>query len=142
MKILIIILSLIAANLYSSTYYVATNGNDNNPGTLQSPWKTIQHAANVLLPGDIVYIRAGEYNEEVQSVRNGTAVAYITFSGYQNEIVIIRSQTHHTGYGFQVQHSYIKLNMLRVTNYDTGIWVQGNIGYVQITDCKAYDCNG
>jgi len=137
-----IILLLNSGFIYGAIYYVATNGNNSNPGTLQSPWRTIQHSADVMQPGDIVYIRGGEYNEEVQSVRSGNNNAYITFSGYQNEVVILRSQTHHTGYGFQVQHSYIKLNMIRVTNYDTGIWVQGNTGYDQITDCKAYDCNG
>ena len=142
LPVILLAFVLLYSKSFSAVYYVATNGNDNNQGTLQSPWRTIQHAADVMQPGDVVYIRGGEYNEQVQSVRNGTANAYITFAGYQNEVVIIRSPTHHTGYGFQIQHPYIKLNELSVTNFDTGIWMYGNIGYVQITDCKAYDCNG
>src|SRR5207248_1851026 len=27
-------------------FYVSTTGNDTNPGTILSPWRTIQHAAN------------------------------------------------------------------------------------------------
>ena len=30
-----------------STYYVSTSGSDSNPGTVGSPWLTIQHAASV-----------------------------------------------------------------------------------------------
>lgn len=33
----------------ATTYYVATTGNDSNPGTLASPWLTIQHAINYVL---------------------------------------------------------------------------------------------
>ena len=38
-------------------YYVSsTNGNDNNPGTLEEPWRTIQHAADVMLPGETAIV--------------------------------------------------------------------------------------
>lgn len=33
-----------------SIYYVSKNGNDSNDGTLESPWKTIQKAADTLMP--------------------------------------------------------------------------------------------
>ena len=49
----------------ASSYYVATNGNDANPGTLSQPWRTIQKAANTVSAGDTVYIREGTYNEYV-----------------------------------------------------------------------------
>lgn len=38
-------------------YYVATYGNDSNPGTAAQPWRTIQHAANVMVAGDTVFVR-------------------------------------------------------------------------------------
>ena len=46
-------------------YYVAPTGDDANPGTLDYPWQTIQHAADILVAGDTVYIRAGTYSEQV-----------------------------------------------------------------------------
>lgn len=48
---------------YGKIYYVAKNGNDSNPGTESQPWRTIQKAAETLVAGDTVYIKAGTYNE-------------------------------------------------------------------------------
>lgn len=50
-------------------YYVATTGNDTNPGTLSQPWATLQHAAN-WIQGNIdlgafvatVHVAAGTYD--------------------------------------------------------------------------------
>ncbi len=54
---------LLSANAASAaTYYVATTGNDANSGTLASPWRTIQKAANTMSAGDTVLIRGGTYN--------------------------------------------------------------------------------
>src|SRR6266496_4183335 len=43
------------------TFYVATNGNDNNPGTAVAPWFTLQHAVETVAPGDTIIVRAGTY---------------------------------------------------------------------------------
>ncbi len=56
--------SALPAPLAASTgaaFYVATTGDDANPGTLAQPWKTIQKAMNALQPGQIAYVRAGTY---------------------------------------------------------------------------------
>ncbi|MCP3684228.1 MAG: hypothetical protein GY861_16230 [bacterium] len=72
-------------------YYVSTNGNDNNPGTKERPWKTINKAANTLKAGDTAYIRGGTYypTSAIRFRTSGTESKPITFSGYQNERVII-----------------------------------------------------
>ncbi|MEF2966821.1 choice-of-anchor Q domain-containing protein [Paenibacillus sp. M1] len=72
-----------------SAYYVATTGNDNNPGTLSSPWKTLQKAAGSAKPGDTVYVRGGVYNEFVNFKVSGTATGPITFQNYEQEIPIV-----------------------------------------------------
>ena len=62
-------------------YYVATYGNDSNPGTAAQPWRTIQHAANVMVAGDTVFVRGGIYHEQVFTTRSGNvADGYITVS--------------------------------------------------------------
>lgn len=43
-------------------YYVATGGNDSNPGTLSRPFATLQKAINVAGPGQLVYVRGGVYS--------------------------------------------------------------------------------
>jgi hypothetical protein len=74
----------------AATYYVANNGgNDNNNGAETSPFKTIQKAADIMLAGDICYIRAGIYRETVIPRNSGTASNPISFIAYNNEEVTI-----------------------------------------------------
>ena len=44
-------------------YYVSNSGSNSNNGSLNSPWKTIQQAADNVQAGDKVYIMPGTYNE-------------------------------------------------------------------------------
>lgn len=70
--------------------YVATNGSNANPGTLAEPYATIQHAINIMTPGDTCYIRGGTYREEVDlSGVAGESGAPITLTNYQDEEVIL-----------------------------------------------------
>src|SRR6476619_2837533 len=47
----------------AATFYVATTGNDSNPGTLAQPFRTMRQGVSVLVPGDTTYVRAGTYFE-------------------------------------------------------------------------------
>ncbi len=72
------------------TYYVSTSGSDTNAGTLSAPWRTIQHAANTVVAGDTVQVRAGTYNEIVTMKTSGNATSgYITFQNYPGEAPIV-----------------------------------------------------
>ena len=84
-----VIESLEARVLLSHAWVVSTGGNDNNPGTLALPFKTIQHAANIAQPGDTVFIRGGTYRETVTPARSGTVSAPITYRPYNSESVTI-----------------------------------------------------
>src|SRR5579872_4523823 len=60
---------------FSKTYYVdgqAKNADDGGPGTKERPLKTINHAAQVLQPGERVVIAEGVYREEIHPARGGT----------------------------------------------------------------------
>jgi len=72
-----------------SVYYVAPNGDDSNPGTIDRPWRTVQKAAQMLQPGDTVYIRGGRYQEYIVPARSGTEGSYITFGAYPEEEVVL-----------------------------------------------------
>jgi hypothetical protein len=57
----------------TKTYYVnGTTGNDNNPGTEDQPFKTINKAAQILEPGERVVIAPGIYRESIDPARGGT----------------------------------------------------------------------
>jgi len=67
---------------YSSaqTLHVAKNGNDQNPGTMSEPLRSIQIALNRAIAGDQISIRSGTYQENLRTQSSGTEVAYIRWS--------------------------------------------------------------
>ncbi len=73
-----------------STYFVATTGNDSNPGTIGSPFLTIAKcaggAASVMVAGDTCIIRVGTYNEAVGCTFAATGCPMGT--SYSNAITI------------------------------------------------------
>jgi len=58
-------------SLNAAEFHVATNGNDTNPGTRRAPLRTIQRAADLAQPGDIITVHAGVYRERVNPPRGG-----------------------------------------------------------------------
>jgi len=62
-------------------YQVATNGSDSNDG-LTAPFLTIQKAANVVNPGDVVRVNSGNYTDVVTLARSSAQTNRITFAGY------------------------------------------------------------
>jgi hypothetical protein len=75
--------------LLSTTWYVATTGSDNNAGTMNAPFQTIQHAANLAQAGDTVLIRGGIYHETVTPANSGAAGTPITYAAYNGESVTV-----------------------------------------------------
>ncbi|HEY2934020.1 MAG TPA: right-handed parallel beta-helix repeat-containing protein [Acidobacteriota bacterium] len=62
-RLLIAVSSIIAltASAQAATFYVATNGNDANPGTQAQPWATLQHGVSTIAPGDTILVESGTY---------------------------------------------------------------------------------
>lgn len=60
---------------FTRTYYVNAShpeASDTNPGTEARPFATINHAAQVLQPGERVVVGPGIYRERIRPVRGGT----------------------------------------------------------------------
>jgi parallel beta-helix repeat protein len=76
---------------WAATYYVSATGYDSNPGTLTSPFKTVQHAVSVAVAGDTVYLRSGTYYESITLKNCGTSTAPITLQNYSGETATINS---------------------------------------------------
>jgi uncharacterized repeat protein (TIGR01451 family) len=104
-----------------AVYYVAPTGNNSNPGTEAQPWRTIQKAANTLVAGDTVYIKAGIYQEQVIPQNSGSAGNSITYAAYPGDTVTIDGNSvslpsYETGLFVVEDRSYIRISGLRVIN--------------------------
>ncbi len=72
-------------------YYVAKNGDDRNAGSKESPFLTIQRAADIAEAGDRVIVREGTYREWVKPINGGISEdKRIVYEAAQNEKVIIK----------------------------------------------------
>ncbi len=88
-KIVFLTISLfgILACSTHNTFYVATNGDDSNPGTITKPFASISKAHSMVVPGDIIYVRGGTYflNTTLILSRSGTSEKRISLFAYSNE---------------------------------------------------------
>lgn len=79
---------------FTKTYYVdgqAKNADDSGPGTKERPFKTINHAAQALQPGERVVIAAGVYREFIQPARGGTGPdAMISYEAAPGATVVVK----------------------------------------------------
>lgn len=76
--------------LNGPVYYVdASKGDDANPGTVERPWKTVQHSILQLRPGDTLLLRGGIYYENVYCAITGTPDKPITVRGYPGETAVL-----------------------------------------------------
>lgn len=79
-----------AVPAYAATYYVATTGNNSNPGTSSRPWRTVAYAASKMVQGDTTYVKGGTYQEGlIRFGRSGTSSAPIKLLNAPGEFPII-----------------------------------------------------
>lgn len=87
---------------FARTYYVdgqAKNADDSGSGTKEHPFKTINHAAQVLQPGERVVIAEGVYREEVRPARGGNGPdAMISYEAVPGAKVIVKGSEVVTGW--------------------------------------------
>ncbi len=75
---------------FAATYFVATDGDNSNDGSLNAPWATIKYAFTQLAAGDTLNIREGIYHEStITTTLQGTVNDPIVIKAYQNEQVTI-----------------------------------------------------
>src|SRR5208283_4647308 len=79
---------------YTRTYHVSRNNpqaSDDNDGTEAHPFRTINHAAQVVKPGERVWIHAGVYREMVRPRLSGEGPdRMIAYEAAPGEQVILR----------------------------------------------------
>ncbi len=112
---------------WSVEYHVSPSGNDSNPGTLSSPWLTVQHAAGSVSPGDTVIIHTGTYKEEVVFKISGAEDMPIQFTAAQEEIATLE------GVEFTKGCAYVEVFNLRIEGEsDWKVWLRGDNHHIRL----------
>jgi hypothetical protein len=137
---------LLALPAFSAEYFVSNSGNNSNSGTISNPFKTIRYAVSKIKGGDIIYIRAGTYNEPVELYEvTGTELKRTTVSAYNGETVIIDGTGINVGSGNGLVRSFSQFTQfigLTVRNSDQfGITLdQNNAAHSIVSHCNVSDC--
>ncbi|MFA7006738.1 MAG: DUF1565 domain-containing protein, partial [Verrucomicrobiia bacterium] len=63
----------LATTIHAAEFHVATTGNDTNRGTKAAPLRTIQRAADLAQPGDVITVHEGIYRERINPPRGGSS---------------------------------------------------------------------
>ena len=98
-------------------YVDAASGNDANPGTSSQPYRTLQQAANVVNPGDVVIVRNGVYTggSTVLGIsRSGTSTNGIVFRAETRWGAVIDGQNSSSSGGVNISGSYIRVQGFEV----------------------------
>jgi hypothetical protein len=132
--------SLLAAD--GAVYYVATDGNDLGPGTMERPFATLEKAIATVKPGETIYVRGGTYSCEqtVSFLTSGEQGKPLRVWAYGNEEPVF---TVKQGRGFSVGGAYWHLRGLTISRgQTTGVQLQGAGCHHNILDHLQTHSNG
>lgn len=97
----------------SGDHWVSPDGDDDNPGTEDAPWRTMAHAADVAQAGSTVTFADGTYDE--------TRHTDFTYSGTENARIVFRSENPR---GAKIVYHGLPINKLSIIDR-THITIQG-----------------
>lgn len=105
-------------------FYVAQNGDDANPGSLEKPWATLTHAAQVLNAGERVTVKAGTYLRQTIVPKNsgepGKSIVYRAEPGTKVTLDGARKGDDNTRECFSIAgrpFQFIRIEGFEIKNY-------------------------
>lgn len=145
---------LFSATLYTlqaTNWYVATNGNDNNSGTLTAPFKTLSAAIDAAEPGDVINLRNGNYpSNEIRITKSN-----LTIRSYPGEWAVITAPTNTEDIASCIWYNEPDvtggtLERLEIvggyyyglsfeTNWDWGLPTRKGVSNITVKLCKIHD---
>jgi len=131
---------LIPLFLFSTTYYVRTDGNNGNTGlanTSGAAWLTIDYAAGQVSAGDTVYVNDGTYAESITMDASGTAENRIVFQAVNKKQVIIDGSQTGNGIYFS-NRDYITITGFEIKEFNIGIYFYNGSNNNVVDSCKIH----
>lgn len=149
-NLLSFLISLFAlTGVSAQTWYVSSTGNDNNDGKSEkTAFRSLQKAADIVQPGDVVLVGNGNYTNTDKG--NGSAVLNITRSGKDGAWITWKAQPgqhpeiHPAGWaGVQISGSYHILDGLTVLgNNDSIVLIKAQEDAKKPTPDPYFNTNG
>lgn len=146
-KIVLFVISiLITTTTYSRNYYVSTDGNDDDQGTTEEPFKTINKGVEVAQAGDVVIVKSGTYKPSVKirPLNSGTETAPITImSEVKNGAIIdgqltVPTSSSREGLFYVFEKSWIVIDGFRLINSGFFGFLIKNSSNVTVQNCSTY----
>jgi Protein of unknown function (DUF1565) len=109
----------------------AAEAADSNPGTEEKPFRSVQHAADVVKPDDTVFVMAGRYDERVKVRTSGAEGQPITLRSMPRRFAVVG--------GFDVQANYIRVEGFEITADKPAVAVQLNGSHCEVLDNYIHD---
>jgi len=146
LTVTLVMFFLLAVNAFAATRYVATNGNNKNPGTKSQPWRNLAYAAANISNGDTVIVRGGTYKDGFT-----LDVDNVTFQNYPNETPIIDGEyvrpagdPDEWGKGVTIRSNNVTLDGFVIKRIKgSGLQIYGYKGKgknATIKNCEVYEC--
>ena len=128
MKTLILFFSLFLISNTWAQIFVSPDGDNNNPGTIDLPLKSIPAAVNKIQLGDTIYVRGGIYllsdTDKISISKNGNANSRYYLFAYNEERPIL------------------DFSSMAITSTNRAITLSGSYWYIKGIDIKGAGDNG
>ena len=134
---------LLSVTVNGTTWYVATDGSDINPGTEQYPFQIIGKAVSLLQAGEIIYVRGGTYilSTTIVIAKSGSSNSVISLLAYPGEKPVLDFSSQALGgtnRGIVLTGSYWHIKGISITGAgDNGMIIEGG-SYNTVENCAFY----
>lgn len=80
----------------AATYYISTDGDDSNDGSISSPWANFNYVISQMSAGDTIIAKAGTYNQTITVTKSNITIQG-TLDANGNRLSIIDPYTDVSG---------------------------------------------
>ncbi len=120
-----LLVAILSAPCFSADFFVATTGDDSNPGTEAQPFKSVQKGCDAASAGSTIFVKAGVYSERVVISKSGNASdGFVTLRNFASDSVAIDGTALIAPDGSSAlltitNQSYVRIQGLEFRNYAT-----------------------
>jgi parallel beta-helix repeat protein len=125
---------------HAATFYVATDGDDANAGTEESPFETLERGARELKAGDTLIVKEGTYTDSLLDViPSGTSESPVRVQAASSRTAVIQPTTQTNGivhFGDGRQHIIFEGFTLDGNNLASFVVSIGDASFITAQDCE------